>query len=168
MTRGRKATGLADPVSRVADIAMPIRGGIAQPDPKEVYRMRIRSITTHVFGAVAEGALIALLVTSVVAGVALAGKPAATGPGSITVTPNPVALGTTYHVAGSGFKPDLAVNINLAQPYCCRAFTVIADSSGNWAFETGTNLAGTYKVDAYQRLNGRKLTLMGSTTFVVQ
>jgi hypothetical protein len=29
-------------------------------------------------------------------------------------------------------------------------------------------MAGTYKVDGYQKLNGRKLTLMGTTSFVVQ
>ncbi len=89
--------------------------------------------------------------------------PAAT----LTVSPDPVsAWGGVYAVNGSGFKPDKVVSINTADPGCCLAFDVWADSSGNVSFSRMAAAPGTYRIEAYQR-SGRKLVLMGTVNFRV-
>ena len=57
--------------------------------------------------------------------------------------------------------------IQLYEPGCCRFFSIMPDASGNIAFSTTTVGPGTYKVEARQRLGGRKTTLMATATFVV-
>lgn len=124
-------------------------------------------------GAAAEAGLITLLIFGLIAGTALGAKGGAGGGGSrspaaLVVTPNPVdAYGADYSVTGSGFKPNTAVNIVISMPTCCAFFTVTADAEGDVWFVYSTGAPGTYQIDANQRLNGRKLTLMATTTFEV-
>lgn len=94
------------------------------------------------------------------------GKPLAA---TLTVSPeNPLwAWGQEYEVSGWGFKGSTSVNIVMSAPFCCRFFTVPADVGGNVWFRTTTGQPGTYEIDAYQRLNGKKLTLMGTVSFGV-
>jgi len=132
----------------------------------------------RIFGAAAEAALITLLIFGLIAGSAMAakggnpGKPGGGGASKTTatlvVTPEPVeAYGNQYSVTGSGFKPSTPVNIVLSMPSCCAFFTVTADASGDIWFVHTTGASGTYQIDAHQRLNGRKLTMVGTTTFAV-
>ena len=94
------------------------------------------------------------------------GKPLAA---TLTVSPeNPLsAWGEDYEISGFGFKASTSVNIVMSDPFCCRFFTVPADADGNMWFRTTTGQPGTYEIDAYQRLNGKKLTLRGTLSFAV-
>lgn len=133
----------------------------------------------RLLGAAAEAALITTLVFGLIATSAFAAKGGNTshqgGQGgggkvaaSLVVAPDPVdAYGVNYVVTGSGFKASTPVNIVLSMPSCCAFFTVSADASGDVYFTYTTGAPGTYEVDAYQRLNGKKLTLVGSSTFSV-
>ncbi len=119
--------------------------------------------------------LAALLLTAVVSPeTALAGGRgkgggggAVSSTGSLSVSPATVdAWGGQYLVTGSGFYPGQVVNFSVAQPGCCIAFNIWADSNGNVSFTRTTGEPGTYKIDAYQT-NGRKLVLMGTVSFEV-
>ena len=84
------------------------------------------------------------------------------------MTPDPApAYGVDYTVTGAGFRPNMAVNVVISMPTCCAFFTVTADAEGDVWFVYPSGAPGTYEIDAHQRLNGRKLTLMGTTTFEV-
>lgn len=86
---------------------------------------------------------------------------------TLSVSPDPVsAWGGLYTVTGSGFKPGKPVSINTADPGCCLAFDVWADSSGNVSFTRMAAGPGTYKIEAYQQ-SGRKLVLMATISFAV-
>lgn len=140
------------------------------------------AITRHTLTAVAEAVLLAVIVTALLglvapvnpagnglgSGTAAAGRAASVTSAVLTVTPNPVgAYGATYTVRGSGFKTGVFVAIQIYEPSCCRFFSIMPDSSGNIAFTTTTASPGTYKIEARQRLNSRKSTLMATTTFTV-
>jgi hypothetical protein len=101
--------------------------------------------------------------------IAAAARPDAGTSATLTVTPNPVAAGgATYVVTGSGYKVGTFVAIQLYEPGCCRFFSIMPDANGNIAFAATTVGPGTYKVEARQRLGGRKTTLVGTATFTVQ
>lgn len=133
-----------------------------------------RGYGTRLLGAAAEGLLIVLLVSGLVAGNALAakggggGKPTGGSDASLVVSPSPVgAYGMEYVVTGSGFKPDTNVNVVISMPACCAFFTVVADGAGDMWFRYQTGDPGLYTVEAHQRLNGKKLSLVAQTTFMV-
>jgi hypothetical protein len=77
------------------------------------------------------------------------------------------AASADYTVVGGDFDPSMAVHIVLSEPYCCRFFPVTPDADGGIRFSTTASAPGTYLVEAYQRLNGRKLTLMAKLSFEV-
>ena len=87
---------------------------------------------------------------------------------TMAVQPNPVAAwGAEYTVSGTGFEAGTSVYIVLSEPFCCRFFAAPADANGNiWSGST-TGQPGTYKIEAYQRSNGTKLTLMAAASFSV-
>lgn len=121
-------------------------------------------------GASTEAALIVTLVFGLMAAPAIAGRGGGTPSpsASMTVNPDPAsAYGAEYVVTGTGFKANTAVNIVISMPSCCAFFTVTADAAGGFWFRYQTGDPGTYKIDANQRLNGKRLTLVGSTTFEV-
>src|SRR5258705_12192659 len=71
--------------------------------------MRIKSIFTHSAQAIAEGALISLLVVGLMAGTAFAGKPGSvTSTGSFTVDDGTFAGTTLAHRGSSGAAWDHA------------------------------------------------------------
>lgn len=135
----------------------------------------IRAIASHGALALLEAGIIALLVGTLVVAPALAarggngdGKGGGRSEATLSVDPNPVpAYGFEYAVTGSGFKPDTAVNVVVSMPTCCAFFTVTADAAGDVFFIYRSGAPGTYQIDANQRLNGKKLTLMARTTFAV-
>jgi hypothetical protein len=125
--------------------------------------------TRRLLGAAAEAMVITSLIFGLIAGSAMAAKG---GKGrtsaSLDVSPDVVApYGVQFDVTGSGFRPGISVNIVISSPNCCAFTTVDTDGSGAVWFLWTSGDPGTYKIDAYQRLNGKKLTLMGSTTFQV-
>jgi hypothetical protein len=140
---------------------------------------RIPAISRQTLMVIVEALLVAALAITVIGLAAPAGdlpgvpaaaaaKPAATTAATLTVTPNPVAAyGGSYTVRGSGYKVGVFVAIQLYEPGCCRFFSIMPDAYGNIAFTTTTAGPGTYKVEARQRLNSRKTTLMATTTFTV-
>ncbi len=134
----------------------------------------VRAIASHGALALLEAGIIALLIGALVVAPALAAKGGNGGQGggraeaTLSVAPNPVAAyAAEYAVTGSGFKPDTAVNVVISMPTCCAFFTVTADAVGDVYFVYKTGAPGTYQIDANQRLNGKKLTLMATTTFEV-
>jgi len=87
---------------------------------------------------------------------------------TMAVQPNPVAAwGAEYTVSGTGFQAGTPVSIVLSEPFCCSFFTVTADANGNIWLRSTTGQPGTYKIEAYQRPNGKRLTLMATTGFSV-
>jgi len=78
-----------------------------------------------------------------------------------------ISTSADYTIVGGGFEPGVGVAINLAEPGCCRFFTVWPNADGQISFVAATMGPGTYEVRAYQRLNPRKLTFMASTSFDV-
>ena len=75
--------------------------------------------------------------------------------------------GSSYTIVGGGFDPAVGVAINLAEPGCCRFFTVWPSADGTISFTADALGPGTYEVRASQRLNPRKLTPMAQMTFEV-
>lgn len=137
---------------------------------------RFSAFSRHTLLVMLEAIVIAAIVIVTIGFVAPAGDlpavpAAAAGPATsatLTVTPNPVAAGgATYTVRGSGYKVGTYVAIQLYEPGCCRFFSIMPDAYGNIAFSTTTAGPGSYKVEARQRLGGRKTTLMASTSFTV-
>ena len=140
------------------------------------------AMTRHTLAAVAEAVLLAVIVTALLGlaapaspstnlagvGTVAAGKPGPATTATLSVSPNPVgAYGKSYTVKGSGYKVGTFVAIQLYEPGCCRFFSIMPDAYGNIGFTTTTAGPGTYKVEARQRLNSRKTTLMAAATFTV-
>ena len=138
--------------------------------------MRIRSVFHHTAQALAEGALIALIVVGLVAGSAFAakgggggGKPGGSGGttgGSATLvaTPNQLQGGVSYTVTGSGYQPNWVVGISVADPGCCAAFNIGTDSTGHISFTLTSGATGTYSIKAYKYGSS---TLLASTSVTV-
>jgi hypothetical protein len=124
----------------------------------------------RLLGAATEAGLITLLIFGLIAGTAIGAR--GSGPSKtsavLTVAPSPVLSdGAEYSVSGSGFKPNTAVNVVISMPTCCAFFTVTADAEGDVWFVYRTGAPGHYQIEASQRLNARKLTLMARTYFDV-
>ena len=140
------------------------------------------AITRHTLVAIAEAILLAVVITALLGlvapvnpssdlagvGTVAAGKPGPATTATLSVSPNPVgAYGKSYTVTGSGYKVGTFVAIQLYEPGCCRFFSIMPDAYGKIGFTTTTAGPGTYKVEARQRLNSRKTTLMATATFTV-
>ena len=139
---------------------------------------RLRGVASHTVLALAEAGLVATLIATLVFGTALAGKPTGGAGGgghggkggsysaTLVVSPNPVAAGgATFSVTGSGFPHDGMVGISIANPGCCLAFNVAANSSGAISFSYTTGSAGSYVLKAYKY---GTTTIIAQTTFTVQ
>jgi hypothetical protein len=137
---------------------------------------RLRGFVSHTLLALAEAGLVATLIATLVFGTALAGRPSGGGGGhggkggsysaTLVVTPNPVpAGGAMFSVTGSGFPQSGMVGISIANPGCCLAFNVAADSSGSISFSYTTGSAGSYVIKAYKY---GTTTIVAQTTFTVQ
>src|SRR5437867_13163663 len=95
--------------------------------PRRSHTVRIRSVLSHSAQAIAEGALISLLVVGLMAGSAFAAKGgnASTGGGghkgggtttssaTVAVDPNVVGVGAYYTISGCGYKAGAPLDIKL-------------------------------------------------------
>lgn len=76
----------------------------------------------------------------------------------LKVDPDPAnSAGASYKVTGSGFKVGTVVFLNISEPSCCASFAVSPDEAGNITFERETGKPGIYRVEAFQRIEGRFL-----------
>ena len=103
--------------------------------------MRIGSVITHSAQAVAEGALIALLVVGMMAGTTLAakntagghGKPGGGGSGgtaTLVVSPNPVPTNTSFRITGCGYTPNVGIKFVQYNPDGTAVFGGMTDAAG--------------------------------------
>ncbi len=100
--------------------------------------MRIKKLLVHASQAVLEGALVAMLVVGLAAGTALAAKGgggghnggSSTTSGICAVTPDPVAVGADYTLAGANLGAGTLVNIMIADPNSTSSWNLQADAAG--------------------------------------
>ena len=146
------------------------------------------SVGRRAFGATIEAVLIVAVLLTLAFGMAIAtgsgspvsgnsvlagrgghggggGKPGGGSSAALVVTPNPVAVGGSFTVTGSGFPAGRLVAIAWANPGCCVSFNVAADSAGNISFSRTAGFAGSHALRAYQYGTTK---LLASTSFVVQ
>ena len=127
--------------------------------------MRIRRITKHSFEAIAEGALIAMLVVGLMVGTAFAARG---GPVRTTATLSaacPCDTSTPISFTGSGFDGTKALAM-LSFNGATTSTNVSADGTidHSWPYFT---TAGTYWVRAYQSGKGGKMILKAETYVTV-
>ena len=142
--------------------------------------MRIRSVFSHSAQAIAEGALISLLVVGLMAGTAFAAKPTAgTGGGghgkpggggsggtaTLVISPNPVPANSTFRLTGCGYGAGAGLQFNLYAPGVTAVWGGTADSSGCLSNAEGwASAAGSARVDVL--LNST--TVVASKSFTIQ
>jgi hypothetical protein len=139
--------------------------------------VRIRSVFSHSAQAIAEGALISLLVVGLMAGTAFAARPAAgtgghghkggggsTGTATLVVSPNPVPSYSDFQYSGCGYTPNVGVQFNLNAPGVTHIWAQTADSAGCVTGFSWASAPGSARLDA---LEG-STTLVASTTFTIQ
>jgi hypothetical protein len=118
--------------------------------------MRIRSIFSHSAQAIAEGALVALLVVGLMAGTAFAGKPSrggTTGAGACSVNPDPVAVGADYTLTGTGLGAYAIVNVMISDSGVVSSWNLQADANGTSTLVWHSYWSGATKV-TYQKSSG--------------
>ncbi|SRR5258705_9878808 len=130
--------------------------------------MRIKSIFTHSAQAIAEGALISLLVVGLVAGTAFAAR-GGSGTGatlSATLIPdcNPCAVGTVVHFTGSGYDGSQGA----AQLYTGGGWAGIpVNADGTVAFAWNLSAVASYDFKVYQHGSGKNKMVLKSEAIVV-
>jgi hypothetical protein len=139
--------------------------------------VRIRSVFSHSAQAIAEGALIALLVVGLMASTAFAAKPTAgtgshghkggggtTGTATLVVSPDPVPANSDFQYSGCGYTPDVGIQFNLYAPGVTHIWAQTADNAGCVTGFSWASAPGSARLDA---LEG-STTLVASTTFTIQ
>jgi hypothetical protein len=134
----------------------------------------------HAIEAIAEGALLSLLVVGLIAGTAFAAKGgngrggghhAAAGTMTFTASPDVVQSGDLFDVSGCGFDTTLG---NVVVGFTGGSWGSPLDSGGCFritdipALSGDVLPAGTYDVTAYQSVNGRWKAMAGTTVKVVE
>ena len=92
--------------------------------------------------------------------------PSAGGP-SLTVSPTSVASGDVFTGSGCGYVVGKQVNVVVTSPTSQTFFPVGVDAATCVMFRTGTGETGQYTVQTYQKLKGRKQTLMATASLTV-
>jgi hypothetical protein len=130
--------------------------------------MRIKSIFTHSAQAIAEGALISLLVVGLIAGTAFAAKPTggSSAAGTCAANPNPVTLGAQYTIAGAGLKAGEVINVYIHDSLGTTVKSTAADGAGSWSVSSWASIAGTSNVDV-RDMWGKHPATRASCTFEV-
>jgi hypothetical protein len=136
--------------------------------------VRIRSVFSHSAQAIAEGALISLLVVGLMAGTAFAGKGGSGKPigggtpaGSCSVNPDPVAVGADYTLTGTGLGAGAIVNVMISDSGVVSSWNLQADASGTSTLVWHSYWTGTSKV-TYQKSSGHHgSTVVASCSFTV-
>ena len=140
--------------------------------------MRIKSIFTHSAQAIAEGALISLLVVGLIAGTAFAGKPAAGtgghkggggggtgGTATLVVSPNPVPAYTEFNITGCGYKPNVGIKFVLYTSDVTSVQGGQTDAGGCILNAVGwANAPGTARLEAWVN----SVTLTATASFTIQ
>jgi hypothetical protein len=132
--------------------------------------MRIRSVLKHSAQALAEGALISILVVGLIAGSAFAGRGGAglASGTQATLIPdcNPCDVGTVVHFTGSGYDGSQGA----AQLYTGGGWAGIpVNADGTVAFAWNLSAVATYDFKVYQNGKGKhKLVLMAEALVVSQ
>lgn len=135
--------------------------------------MRIRSVFSHTAQALAEGALIALIVVGLVAGSAFAargggGKPSGGGTtsGACAETSGAVVVGGQYTISGWGFKADQLLNVWVTDSHGTQSLFPPVGTDGRFTAVSYASWAGTSQVSVYDN-SGRKMVLEASCSFTV-
>jgi len=139
--------------------------------------VRIRSVFSHSAQAIAEGALISLLVVGLMAGTAFAAKPLAGTNGhkggagtsssaTVSVDPNVVGVGISYTVSGCGYVTGKPLNIKLYSATATLILFASGDASGCFSLSNKTWDASAIRVEAWEYTG--KWALMATTSFTVQ
>ena len=132
--------------------------------------MRIRSVLSHSTQAVAEGALISLLVVGLMVGSAFAAKPTAggssSGSGACSVNPNPVSVGADYTLTGTGLGAYAVVNVLISDSGTTTSWNLQADASGTTSVTWHSYWAGTSSV-RFLKSSRHGSTTVASCTFAV-
>jgi hypothetical protein len=137
--------------------------------------MRIKSIFTHSAQAIAEGALISLLVVGLIAGTAFAARGGgATGGTSSSATLstdcNSCALGTVANFSGTGLdgsQPRGLVAVTTADGSTAWA-GINVNSDGTTSFVWYMNPGGAYTFKVYQTEHKKQVLMATLTGVVVQ
>jgi hypothetical protein len=134
--------------------------------------MRIRSVLSHSFQALAEGALIALLVVGLMAGTAFAARgggkqPAPVAHGTCAAAISPVVRGTQYTILGSGFKPGEMITLWVTDSHGTQALFPPVDTTGHFSASSWASWSGTSTATVYNN-GGRKMVWLTSCSFEVQ
>ncbi len=87
---------------------------------------------------------------------------------TLTVSPDPAPANWYFHAEGCGYVTGKMVNILVKDNGSTAFFGVGVDGNGCISFDSFTGSPGSYTLEAYQNLKGKKQTLMASTTFAVQ
>jgi len=94
----------------------------------------------------------AVFAAAMVAGPAMARKPAASSEACSTPTlsgPASVAVGASYTIDGCGFAPNTMVPIEItAADGCCMAMNMVSDSTGRFTYHGEADRAGGYRIRA--------------------
>jgi len=144
--------------------------------------VRIRSVISHSAQAIAEGALISLLVVGLMAGSAFAAKGgnASTGGGggghkgggtttssaTVAVDPNVVGVGAYYTISGCGYKAGAPLDIKLYSATATLVLFNSGDTSSCFTMSNNTWTASAIRVEVWQYTG--KWALMATTSFTVQ
>lgn len=118
-----------------------------------------------VLTALTASALVVLLALSAVAAPKNGRGPSGAGDGSaaLQVNPDPArAFVDEYHVTGCGLDPSALADIVVRMPTADLFFSVDVDADGCIDFTTMAGREGTYTIDAYQVVKGKKARLMAS------
>ena len=86
---------------------------------------------------------------------------------SLTLSPTSVASGDVFSGSGCGYVVGKQANVVVTSPSSQTFFPVAVDGSGCIMFRSGTGEPGQYTVQTYQKLKGRKQTLMASASLTV-
>jgi hypothetical protein len=130
--------------------------------------MRIRSVLSHSIQALAEGALISLLVVGLIAGTAFAGKPSrgGAGTGSCWANPNPVAVAADYQLTATGLGANAIVNVVITDSSNMASWNLQADASGTTVVTWHSYWAGTTNVKV-QKSGRHGYTTVATCSFTV-
>jgi hypothetical protein len=99
-------------------------------------------------------------------GVLARGKPAPApvGGGTVVVAPNPVAMGATYTISGSGWAPGSVHAVKVTTPSATQYLFAFVDGSGRFLVYNNTWERGTFPVEVWQ--SGVKRPAMEARTSV--
>ncbi len=99
---------------------------------------------------------------------ALAGKPTGSASSAtVTASPNPVSVGGTLTISGSGYRPTTQLQVEVVTSLSDGYIYAASDASGKFSLQTSISVAGSAQINVWQ-VGGRRATKMASTSVLVQ